>query len=81
MLEFIILMVVLDVLMKWVVSDGDSPAPPQARNDYDNGSAEAYIKNNSWEFKNLDDCMEFRELRLTGWKGNAEDFYKWKEEE
>lgn len=40
-----------------------------------------FIENKSWEFKNLDDCMEFRELRQTGWKGNAEDFYRWKEEE
>ncbi len=40
-----------------------------------------FVENKSWEFKNLDDCMEFRELRQTGWKGNAEDFYRWKEEE
>ena len=42
---------------------------------------EKFIANKSWEFKTLDDCMEFRELRQTGWKGNAEDFYRWKEEE
>ena len=80
MLEFILLMVVLDILMKVSVGKAECVEEPK-RNSYDNGTAEAYIKNNSWEFKSLDDCMEFRELRLTGWKGNAEDFYKWKEEE
>jgi hypothetical protein len=81
MLEFIILMVVLDILAKIIVGEKECYEEEPKRNAYDNGSAEAYIKNNSWEFKSLDDCMEFRELRLTGWKGNAEDFYKWKEEE
>lgn len=82
MLEFIILMVILDILSKIVVGEKECyvEEKPQ-RNPYDNGSAEVYINNNSWEFKSLDDCMEYRELRLTGWKGNAEDFYKWKEEE
>ena len=79
MIEFIILMIVLDILMKIAV--GKEDPPPQQANKYDNGTADAYIYNNSWEFKSLDDCMEFRELRLTGWKGNAKDFYEWKEEE
>jgi hypothetical protein len=64
-----------------VVGEKECYEEKPQRNVYDNGTAEAYIKNNSWEFKSLDDCMEFRELRLAGWKGNAEDFYKWKEEE
>ena len=33
------------------------------------------------EFDNIDDAMEYGELRKTGWKGNADDFYKWREEE
>ena len=68
MLEFIILMVVLDLLMKWQVGTKEI------------ASQEAPA-NSKWEFRSVDDCMEFRELRQTGWKGNAEDFYKWKEEE
>lgn len=51
------------------------------RDPYDNGTKEKFVLDHRWEFKNLDDCMEFRELRQTGWKGNAEDFYRWKEEE
>lgn len=47
----------------------------------DSEAKKKFVENKSWEFKNLDDCMEFRELRQTGWKGNAEDFYRWKEEE
>ena len=81
MLEFILLMIILDVLSKIVVGEKECyiEETPK-RNKYDNGTAEAYINNNLWEFKNLDDCMEYRELRLTGWKGNAQDFYKWKNE-
>ena len=83
MLEFIILMVILDLLMRWQVGTKECVSEDERpkRNKYDNGAAEVYINNHSWEFKSLDDCMEFRELRLTGWKGNAEDFYRWKEEE
>lgn len=79
MLEFILLMIVLDILLKIPVGQAKTPAPPH--NNYDNGTAAAYIKNNSWEFKSVDDCFDFRELRKTGWRGNAEDFYKLKEEE
>ena len=46
-----------------------------------NGTKEKFVLDRAWEFKSLDDCMEFRELRQTGWKGNAQDFYRWKEEE
>ena len=81
MLEFIILMVILDLLCKIPCRVVTEPEPKPERNKYDNGTADAYIYNNSWEFKSLDDCMEFRELRKTGWRGNAEDFYRWKEEE
>lgn len=80
MLEFILLMIVLDVLTKIVVGEKECYVEQPTRNKYDNGTAEAYIKNNLYEFNSLDDCMEYRELRLTGWKGNAEDFYRWKSE-
>ena len=81
MIEFILLMVVLDVLTKIVVGEKECWVEEKPkRNKYDNGTAEAYIYNNSYGFKSLDDCMEYRELRLTGWKGNAQDFYKWKNE-
>ena len=33
------------------------------------------------EFDNLDDAMEYAELRKTGWRGGVDDFYKWKNEE
>lgn len=79
MLEFILLMIVLDILMKIPLGKPEPAAPVQ--NNYDNGTADVYIKNNSWEFKSIDDAMDFRELRKTGWRGNAEDFYKLKEEE
>ena len=78
MLEFMILILVLSWLSKIPVGEAE---PQETFNPYKNNSADAYIKNNSWEFKSVDDCMEFRELRQTGWRGNAEDFYKWKEEE
>lgn len=77
MLEFVLLMVVLSILMR--ISVGEPQEPEY--NPYDNGTAEAYTLDKSWEFKSLDDCMEFRELRKSGWRGNAEDFYRWKEEE
>lgn len=50
------------------------PAEPKAK---------AYVLGNQaeWEFDNLDDAMEFKEMRLSGWKGNAVDFYKMKGEE
>lgn len=78
MLEFMILMCVLFLLSKIPVGKAE---PNEEYNPYRNGVADAYIKNNSWEFKSLDDAMEFRELRTTGWRGNAEDFYRLKGEE
>lgn len=33
------------------------------------------------EFEDLDDAMEYAELRKTGWKGGVNEYYKWKEEE
>lgn len=77
MLEFIILMVVLDILLKIKVgSVVKAEEPPKPK-------PQAYVNNNTaaWDFKSLDDAMEYREMRLSGWKGNAIDFYKWKEEE
>ena len=82
MLEFIILMVVLNLLMKWKVGTKEliTYAPQQEAPQEKPGKA--YVLGNSaeYEFKTLDDAMEFREMRLSGWKGNAIDFYKWKEE-
>ena len=78
MLEFMILMAVLATLSR---IPARVEAPEENYNPYDNGTADIYIKNNSWEFESVDDAMEFRELRSTGWRGNAADFYRWKEEE
>ena len=71
MLEFCILMLVLSLLTKIPV--GEPIAEPE---EYEVKGA-----HETWTFKSVDDCFEFRELRKSGWKGNAEDFYKWKEEE
>jgi len=78
MLEFALLMLVLSILMKIQVGEKWQAPEDDPR---DNGTREKFMLDNAWEFKNIDDCMEFRELRKTGWRGNAEDFYKWKEEE
>ena len=77
MLEFIILMVVLDILVKIKVGTVETE-PPKPKE-----KPKAYVCGNTaeWDFKTLDDAMEYREMRLTGWKGNAIDYYKWKEEE
>lgn len=32
------------------------------------------------DFENVDDAMEYAELRRTGWHGGVEDFYVWKKE-
>ena len=76
MLEFFILMVVLDILLKITVGVQVKEEPPKPK-------PKAYVCGNTaeWDFKTLDDAMEFREMRKSGWKGNAIDFYKWKEEE
>ena len=72
MLEFVILMIVIDILcnLKFKAADDNTAATPE---DDD-------IRSNLI-FKSVDDCMEYRELRATGWRGDAEDFYKWKETE
>ena len=79
MLEFIVLMVILDLFVRWQVSEEPAQEPPKK----EPPKPKAYVCDNSaeWDFKTLDDAMEFREMRLSGWKGNAIDFYKWKEEE
>ena len=33
------------------------------------------------DFDSLDDAMEYAELRKTGWRGDANDFYEWKKED
>lgn len=78
MLEFIILMVILDLLMKWQVGEKVAVKEPQEK-----PIPKAYVCGNTaeWDFKSLDDAMEFREMRLSGWKGNALDYYREKEEE
>lgn len=80
MLEFMVLMLVLSLLAKIPVGEAPEPVKPK-HNDYENGTADAYVMKNAWEFKSLDDAMEFRELRKGGWRGNAQDYYRWKEEE
>lgn len=78
MLEFIILMVILDLLMKWQVGTDECIEEPQEKQ-----IPKAYVCGNraEWDFDSLDDAMEFRELRLSGWKGNAIDFYRYKDAE
>ena len=63
MLEFIILMTILTILSK---SPAGVPIRDEEFNPYDNNSADAYIKNNSWEFETIEDALEFRDLRQTG---------------
>ena len=77
MLQFILLMVVLDFLLTLKVGKVE-PAPPPPKE-----KPKAYVCGNTaeWDFKTLDDAMEFREMRKSGWEGNAIDYYKWKEEE
>lgn len=74
MLQFIIICIILDILMKIRLEPGIEPVPEKQK---------AYVMNNTaeYEFKSLDDAMEYREMRLSGWKGNAVDFYKLKGEE
>ena len=69
MLEFIIVMVIIDILCKWNV--GYKTIEPRE----DQPEPKAY------EFDSLDDAMEYAELRRTGWKGDAKKFYEWKYDE
>lgn len=82
MLEFIILMAVLNLLMKWKVGTKELITYVPQQEAAQEKPGKAYVLGNSaeYEFKSLDDAMEFREMRLSGWSGNAIDFYKWKEE-
>ena len=86
MLEFVILMIVLDLIMKLTAKlheAGEETKKAQAPAMHEDCYKEAYVCNNSmaWEFKSLDDAMEFREWRLAGNKGDAIDFYRDKEGE
>ena len=74
MLEFIILMVILDLLMKWQVGEKVAVEPQED----ERSIPKAYVMGNQaeWEFESLDDAMEFREWRMAGNKGNAIDFYR-----
>ena len=69
-----ILVIFLLITMKIPVGK----AHVEVRDMYDNGTKEKYILDNGWKFASLDDCMEYRELRKTGWKGDIVDFYEWK---
>lgn len=85
MLEFVILMVVLDLIMKLTAKlnkADDEKKETKEPSVHEDCYKEAYVCNNNmaWEFESLDDCMEFREWRLAGNKGNAIDFYKEKAE-
>ena len=53
----------------------------QKADPFDNGTKEKFSLDHNYEFLSLDDCMEYRELRQTGWKGDAKDFYRWKYDE
>ena len=77
MLEFALLMVFLLIMQKIPVGK----AKVHKIDPYDNGTKEKFVLDHRWEFKTLDDCMEYRELRQSGWKGDAVDFYEWKYDE
>lgn len=77
MFEFGLLLVFILLMQKIIIGK----AHIQKSDPYDNGTKEKFVLDRRWEFKSLDDCMEFRELRQSGWKGDAEDFYRWKEDE
>ena len=81
MLEFIIVMVILDLLMKWQVGTKETVEEPKPKAHKD--CNKAYVCGNSmeWEFESLDDAMDFREWRLAGNKGNAIDYYRYRNEE
>ena len=77
MLEFIILMIVIDLLCK--IKFGRKVEEKAELNPYDNGTPDVAMLKSAWEFDNIDDAMDFRELRRSGWRGNAQDFYKLRE--
>lgn len=80
MLEFLIIIAIIQILSKITVGERviDEPAPPF--NPHDNGKPEQEAMSKAWDFDNIDDVMDFRELRRSGWRGNAEDFYRLKQE-
>lgn len=80
MLEFIILMVILDLLLKWRVGKEEDVVTEKPK---EKPIPKAYVMGNQaeWEFESLDDAMAFREWRLAGNKGNAIDFYRYEREE
>lgn len=74
MLEGILLLIFLMLMMKIPV--GKAKVVKQDLRD--NGTKEKYMLDNGWKFVTLEDCMEYRELRSTGWEGDVQDFYEWK---
>ena len=77
MLEFALLMIFLIIMQNITIG---KPYVHVVK-PHDNGQDEKYVLDHAWEFESVEDCFEFRELRKTGWKGNAEDFYRWRDEE
>lgn len=84
MLEFVILMIVLDLIMKFTMKlhEGDVVEEPKEVKPHKDCYKAAYVCGNEaeWDFESLDDAMEFREWRLAGNKGNAIDFYEYKKD-
>lgn len=78
MLEFLIIMVIIHILSK--IQVGERIIEEEPFNPYDNGKPEQESLSKAWNFENVDDVMDFRELRRSGWRGNAEDFYKLRKE-
>ena len=76
-MEFLIVLALICLLSK--IKVGERIIEDEPFNPYDNGVAESYIYHNSWEFESVDDCFDFRDLRKSGWRGNAKDFYELKE--
>ena len=79
MLEFLIIVAILHLLSKISLEERAEDKQPATFNPYDNGKPEQEALSKAWDFDNIDDVMEFRELRRSGWRGNAEDFYKLRE--
>ena len=71
MLEFIILMIILDILMK--IKVGEKVQVTEREEEPNVNDISCY------QFESLDDCMEYGEMRRNGYKGTIFDYYEWKE--
>lgn len=84
MLEFVILMVILDMLMKLCSKACGEPDEPETSEvDCTSCYKMGYVCGNTaaWEFKSLEDALEFRDMRVSGWRGDIMDYYREKEED